>query len=78
MFMLSDHGSIAEYIHDVKEAITVNNLTIGRLDDAVSRIIAVKISMGLVNGATEQPDRVEQGHTQLKESAYEQSIRAVK
>ena len=50
MFMLPGYRGIRgvqEYIEEVKISIVNNTISIARLDDMVTRILAVKMSMGL-------------------------------
>lgn len=51
MFMLPGYRgfrAITEYIEQVKIALKNNTVSTWRLDDAVTRILAVKMSMGLI------------------------------
>lgn len=49
MFMIPSRDSMLDYISYVKMGLANNTITMDRLNDAVARIIAVKISLGIVD-----------------------------
>lgn len=49
MFMIPDKGSMLDYISFVKMALQNNTLTMDRLNDAVARILSVKLALGVVD-----------------------------
>jgi beta-glucosidase len=48
MFMIPSSKSMLNYISSVKIGLQNNTITMDRLNDAVARIIAVKIALGMV------------------------------
>ncbi len=48
MFMIPSSKSMLNYIASVKIGLQNNTITMDRLNDAVARIIAVKIALGMV------------------------------
>jgi beta-glucosidase-like glycosyl hydrolase len=67
MFMIPSRDSMLDYIASVKMGLQNNTITLDRLNDAVARIIAVKISLGMVdvNSAIhkEQPEFKQAPHS---------------
>jgi beta-glucosidase-like glycosyl hydrolase len=58
MFMLPSQLEMGKYIESVKQAILNNTLTIKRLNDAVARILSVKLALGVVEkGWLREDDR---------------------
>lgn len=47
MFMIPTRDSMLEYIAAVKMGIQNNTIPMDRLNDAVARIVAVKLSLGI-------------------------------
>jgi beta-glucosidase len=47
MFMIPSRESMLDYIASVKMGLQNNTITLDRLNDAVARIIAVKIALGI-------------------------------
>ena len=48
MFMLPSQLEMGKYIDSVKQAISNNTLTIERVNDAVARVLSVKLALGVV------------------------------
>jgi beta-glucosidase-like glycosyl hydrolase len=49
MFMIPSRDSMIDYINSVKMGLQNNTITLDRLNDAVARIIAVKLSLGVID-----------------------------
>jgi len=47
MFMIANKGSMLEYINNVKMGLQNNTITMDRLNDAVARILSVKLALGV-------------------------------
>lgn len=67
-----------DYISSVKMGLQNNTITLDRLNDAVARIIAVKISLGMVDVSS----AIHKEHPELKQiphstSEYQDSLDAV-
>lgn len=68
MIMLSSHKALVttqleRIIKEAKKAVSKDYVFVERLDEAVARILAVKMAMGLIttqNSEEEQPQQVEQ------------------
>lgn len=56
MFMLPSQLEMGKYIDSVKQAISNNTLTIERVNDAVARVLSVKLALGVVERGWLQED----------------------
>ena len=78
MFMIPSRESIMDYISSVKMGLQNNTITLDRLNDAVARIIAVKISLGTVDVSSAiQKEKPEQKQVPHSTSEYQDSLDAV-
>ena len=60
-----DRNSLKDYLNNLRDCVKNNDVSIERIDDAVMRILAVKMSMGLVQVVGE--DKVEKPEYKMPE-----------
>ena len=48
MFMIPSKGQMLEYIDNTKMGLQNNTITMQRLNDAVARILSVKLALGII------------------------------
>lgn len=52
MFMIASRDSMLRYIDFVKMGLQNNTIQMDRLNDAVARILSVKLAMGLIDSSS--------------------------
>jgi beta-glucosidase len=78
MFMIPSRDSMLDYIASVKMGLQNNTITLDRLNDAVARIIAVKISLGIAEvSSTIHKEKLEFKQVPHSTSEYQDSLNAV-
>jgi beta-glucosidase len=78
MFMLPSQLEMSKYIDSVKQAITNEALTIERLNDAVAKVLSVKLALGVVErGWIQQDEGVTENKQIHRTTEYEDSLSAV-
>ncbi len=52
MFMIPDRASMLQYIASVKIGLQNNTISMDRLNDAVARILSVKLGLGIIDSSS--------------------------
>jgi beta-glucosidase len=79
MFMIPSHNQMDEYISYTKMGLQNKTISMQRLNDAVARILSVKLALGMVDiesGLSEEKPKFEMPQHETTE--YEDSLNAVR
>ena len=77
MVMIPDKSDYLDYIDAVKFSIENKTLSTARLNDAVARILSVKMALGLVKGSSENIREEPPAEVPSSSTEYEDSLQAV-